>query len=69
MFLYKDDRNKDFKHKITIPYDFGVTILTDRGFKSVNLFKFIDKTLKFKYYIMAISPLPLLGSISNFIIG
>ena len=32
-------------------YDFDVTILAHRGFKSVDLFEFIDKTLKFKYCI------------------
>ncbi|WP_368488027.1 transposase [Clostridium sp. BJN0013] len=60
MFLYKDEGSKDFKyikqglnfiHKIVVPYNFDVTILADRGFKSVDLFKFIDKTLKFKYCI------------------
>ncbi len=57
MFLYKGDGNKDFEHvaqglkfihKIVTPYDFDVTILADRGFKSVDLFQLIDKTLKFK---------------------
>ncbi|SHI07411.1 transposase [Clostridium grantii] len=60
MFLYKEDGNKDFKHvkqglkfihKLATPYDFEVIILSDRGFKSVDLFEFIDKTLKFKYCI------------------
>ena len=60
MFLYKEDGNKDFEHvtqglkfihKIVTPYDFDVTILADRGFKSVHLFQLIDKTLKFKYCI------------------
>lgn len=60
MFLYKEEGNKDFKHvkqglkfihKIVTPYNFDVTILADRGFKSVDLFEFIDKTLKFKYCI------------------
>jgi hypothetical protein len=60
MFLYKEDGNKDFKHvkqglkfihKIVTPYNFDVTILADRGFKSVDLFEFIDKTLKFRYCI------------------
>jgi hypothetical protein len=60
MFLYKEDGNKDFEHvkqglkfihKIVTPYDFDVTILADRGFKSVDLFQLIDETLKFKYCI------------------
>ena len=47
MFLYKEDGNKDFEHvtqglkfihKIVTPYDFDVTILADRGFKSVDFF-------------------------------
>ena len=55
MFKYKQDGNKDFihvkeglkfLHKILTPYEFDVTILADRGFKSIDLFKFIDETLK-----------------------
>ena len=55
LFKYKQDGNKDFihvkeglkfLHKILTPYEFDVTILTDRGFKSIDLFKFIDETLK-----------------------
>lgn len=60
LFRYKQDGNKDFTHvkedvkflhNILIPYDFDVTILADRGFKSVDLFKFIDETLQWKYCI------------------
>ena len=60
LFRYKQDGNKDFihvreglkfLHKILTPYKFDVTILADRGFKSVDLFAFIDKTLKWKYCI------------------
>lgn len=31
---------------ILIPYEFEVTIIAERGFKSIDLFKFIDETLK-----------------------
>lgn len=34
------------------PYNCDVTILPDRGFKSVNLFKFIDEILQWKYCII-----------------
>ena len=60
LFKYKEDGNKDFMHvkegltflhKIVTPYKFDVTILADRGFKSVDLFKFIDETLNWKYCI------------------
>lgn len=60
IFLYKEDGNKDFNHvkkglkflhKIITPYKYKVTILADRGFKSVDLFKFIDGDLKWKYCI------------------
>ena len=60
MFKYKQDGNKDFihvkeglkfLHKILTSYEFDVTILADRGFKSIDLFKFIDETLKWKYCI------------------
>lgn len=60
MFKYKQDGNKDFihlkeglkfLHNILIPYEFEVTILAERGFKSIDLFKFIDETLKWKYCI------------------
>ena len=36
-------------HKILSPYKFNVTILADRGFKSTDLFTFIDETLEWKY--------------------
>lgn len=60
IFLYKEDGNKDFKHvkaglkflhKIISPYKYKVTILADRGFKSIDLFKFIDEDLKWNYCI------------------
>ena len=60
LFNYKEDGNKDFMHvkegltflhKILTPYKFDVTLLADRGFKSVDLFKFIDETLNQKYCI------------------
>lgn len=60
LFKYKQDGNKDFTHvkeglkflhNILISYDFHVTILADRGFKSIDLFKFIDEILEWKYCI------------------
>ena len=60
LFKYKQDGNKDFihlkeglkfLHNILIPYEFEVTIIAERGFKSIDLFKFIDETLKWKYCI------------------
>ena len=60
LFRYKEDGNKDFVHvkegltflhKILTQYKFDVTILADRGFKSVDLFKFLDETLNWKYCI------------------
>ena len=60
LFKYKQDGNKDFihvkeglrfLHKILTPYKFDVTILADRGFKSIDLFSFIDEELKWKYCI------------------
>ena len=38
-------------HKIITPYGYDVVLLGDRGFRSVDLFKFIDETLKWKYCI------------------
>lgn len=38
-------------HKILTPYEFDVTILADRGFKSIDLFKFIDEIIQWKYCI------------------
>ncbi|EPY2272923.1 hypothetical protein ACXAUS_001777 [Clostridium sporogenes] len=55
VFRYKENGNKDFKHvkeglnflhKVLAPYDYNVTLLADRGFKSIDLFKFIDEELK-----------------------
>ena len=60
LFRYKQDGNKDFihvkeglkfLHKILTPYGFDVTILADRGFKSIDLFAFIDEVLQWKYCI------------------
>jgi hypothetical protein len=34
-----------FLHKILMPYNYDVTILADRGFKSIDLFQFIDEDL------------------------
>ena len=60
LFKYKQDGNKDFIHtkeglkflyNILTPYGFDVTILADRGFKSIDLFKFIDEVLLWKYCI------------------
>lgn len=59
-FYYNDKNNKNFEHvkeglsyvyKILKPHNFHVILLADRGFKSVDLFEFIDKTLKWKYCI------------------
>ena len=36
---------------ILTPYEFEVTIIAERGFKSIDLFKFIYETLKWKYCI------------------
>lgn len=53
MFLYKEDENKDFKHvkeelkfsyKILTPYNYDVTILADRGFKSIDLLNCITSS-------------------------
>ena len=41
-----------FLHNILTPYEFEVTIIAERGFKSIDLFKFIDETLKWKYCII-----------------
>ena len=51
VFKYKEEGNKDFKHvkegllflhKVLEHYDYNVILLADRGFKSIDLFKFID---------------------------
>jgi hypothetical protein len=51
IFGYKEKGNKSFKHvkqginelnEILSSYDYEVLLLADRGFKSVDLFKFID---------------------------
>ncbi|WP_425447384.1 IS4 family transposase [Dethiothermospora halolimnae] len=60
VFKYKEKGNKNFKHvkeglnfiySITKEYDYEVIVLADRGFKSIDLFKYIDEVLKFKYCI------------------
>lgn len=60
IFKYKQNWNRNFihvieglkfLHKILTLYEFNGTILADRGFKSVDLLKFIDETLKWKYCI------------------
>jgi hypothetical protein len=59
IFGYKEKDNKSFKHvkqgiaelnEIFTSYDYEVILLADRGFKSIDLFKFIDK-LSWKYCI------------------
>lgn len=59
-FNYVEDDNKNFKHvkeglkdiyKILNPYKYDVIVLADRGFKSIDLFEFIDKKLGWKYCI------------------
>lgn len=64
IFEYKDEKNKDFAHvyeglkvihELLSPYNFDVILLADRGFRSVELFEFIDQELKWKYAIRCIS--------------
>lgn len=64
IFEYDDEKNKEFEHvyeglnavyELLSPYNFEVIILADRGFRSVELFKFIDEKLKWKYAIRCIS--------------
>lgn len=59
IFEYKEKGNKSFEHvkqgimelnEIFASYDYEVILLADRGFKSIDLFKFIDK-LGWKYCI------------------
>ena len=59
-FKYDEDDNKNFLHikeglidihKIFSYYEGEVILLADRGFRSVDLFKFIDENLKWKYCI------------------
>jgi hypothetical protein len=49
---YKEKNNKSFKHvkdgikeinELFAPYNYNVILLAYKGFKSVDLFKFIDK--------------------------
>ncbi|APF25013.1 hypothetical protein [Clostridium butyricum] len=58
VFKYKEQGNKDFKHvnegliflhKVLKNYNYNVVLLADRGFKSIDLFKFIDETLGWNY--------------------
>ena len=60
MFKYDDKNNKQFIHvkegllkvyEMIKAYNFEVIVLADRGFKSVDLFNFIDEKLKWKYCI------------------
>lgn len=60
IFLYKDKQGKSFEEvkeglrdieALFRPYNFKVTILADRWFRSIDLFKFIDQELKWKYCI------------------
>lgn len=60
VFKYKEKGNKDFKHvkegllflhKVLKDYNYNVVLLADRGFKSTDLFKFIDEILGWNYCI------------------
>lgn len=60
VFHYKEKGNKSFLyvkeglafiHSILKPYNFEVTLLADRGFKNIDLFKFIDEDLNWNYCI------------------
>ena len=60
LFTYKQDGNKNFTHvkeglkflyKMLTPYNFDFIILAGRGFKSIDLFKFMDETFQWKYCI------------------
>jgi hypothetical protein len=55
IFEYNEKGNKSFKHvkegiaelnEIFASYDYEVILLADRGFKSIDLFQFIDKLLQ-----------------------
>ncbi|WP_368489032.1 transposase [Clostridium sp. BJN0013] len=59
IFRYGEKGNKSFEHikqglselkEIFAPYDYEIIVLADRGFKSIDLFRFID-SLGFKYCI------------------
>nr|WP_297428609.1 transposase [Clostridium sp.] len=59
MFEYNEKNNKNFKHikegiselnEIFLAYNYEVILLGDRGFKSIDLFKFINE-LGWKYCI------------------
>lgn len=59
IFNYKEEGNKSFEHikqglselkEILMSYDYEVLLLADRGFKSIDLFKYIDR-LGWKYCI------------------
>lgn len=59
-FDYKDKKNKQLKHVIEglnsiynmiKRYNFDVIVLADRGFKSIMIFDYIQKELKWKYCI------------------
>lgn len=60
VFRYKEEGNKSFTYvkeglnfvySILKPYNFEVTLLADRGFKSLDLFKFIEEDLQWTYCI------------------
>lgn len=60
VFYYNEIDNKNFYHvkqgllflhDVLKHYDYNVTLLSDRGFKSIDLFRFIDEKLKWKYCI------------------
>ena len=60
VFRYKEEGNKSFTYvkeglnfvySILKPYNFEVTLLADRGFKSLDLFKFIEEDLQWNYCI------------------
>jgi mRNA-degrading endonuclease RelE of RelBE toxin-antitoxin system len=64
IFEYEDKNSKDFEHvyeglkvvyELLSPYNFEVIVLADRGFRSVELFKFIHEELKWKYAIRCIA--------------
>lgn len=59
IFEYDEDGGRDFSHveeglrelkEIFKPYNYEVILLADRGFRNIDLFKFIDK-LEWKYCI------------------
>lgn len=60
VFRYKEEGNKSFAYvkdglnfvySILKPYNYDVAVLADRGFKSIDLFKFIETDLEWNYCI------------------